>query len=419
MIKFSNFLTEDKSGKNLHMEHIEDEILNYGINGGRSSINFLQSLRDMLSGSSRSSINMTVKWDGTPAIFAGIDPSDSKFFVAKKSVFNPNPILFKSEEEIKNGLKDQDLIDKFIVALKEFKKLGIKNVLQGDLMFVPNTSASIETKTIDGEKNYTFQPNTIVYAVPVDSDLGKKIKSAKIGIVWHTTYTGTSLPDMKASFGVDISNLSKPSSVWMDDATYKDVSGKATMTAKETASVTKSLSNAGSAFQKINSPMLSKFLNLQNTFTGNLSGASLKTYNNSKVRQGKPVSNPKSHAQGYVSWVEDTFQKQIDKLKTQSRKDALENKKKEIARELQKHTSNLTNVIAFQNHVVEAKMGIVRKLNTVKGLTNTFIKTANGFKVTNPEGYVAIDRISGNAVKLVDRMEFSFNNFTAIKAWDK
>ena len=172
-------------------------------------------------------------------------------------------------------------------------------------------------------------------------------------------------------------------------------------------------------FQKINSPMLSKFLNLQNTFTGNLSGASLKTYNNSKVRQGKPVSNPKSHAQGYVSWVEDTFQKQIDKLKTQSRKDTLENKKKEISRELQKHTSNLTNVIAFQNYIVEAKMGIVRKLNTVKGLTNTFIKTANGFKVTNPEGYVAIDRISGNAVKLVDRMEFSFNNFTAIKAWDK
>ena len=137
---------------------------------------------------------------------------------------------------------------------------------------------------------------------------------------------------MKASFGANISGLKTVSSVWMDDATYKDVSGKATMTAKETALVTKSLSNAGSAFQKINSPMLSKFLNLQNTFTGNLSGASLKTYNNSKVRQGKPVSNPKSHAQGYVSWVEDTFQKQIDKLKTQSRKDALENKKKEIAR---------------------------------------------------------------------------------------
>lgn len=415
MIKFNNFLTEDKAGKNLHLEHIEDEILNFGVPGGRAAINFVQSLRDMLSGSARSSVNMTVKWDGAPAIFAGTDPSDGKFFVAKKSVFNVNPKLYKTNAEVDADVSG-DLNAKFKVALAEFSKLGIKGVLQGDLMY---TSNDLSKETIEGVSYYTFQPNTIVYAVPIDSTLGKIINSSKIGVVWHTTYTGDNLQDMKASFGANISGLKTVSSVWMDDATYKDVSGKATMTAKETASVTKSLSNAGSAFQKINSPMLSKFLNLQNTFTGNLSGASLKTYNNSKVRQGKPVSNPKSHAQGYVSWVEDTFQKQIDKLKTQSRKDALENKKKEIARELQKHTSNLTNVIAFQNHVVEAKMGIVRKLNTVKGLTNTFIKTANGFKVTNPEGYVAIDRISGNAVKLVDRMEFSFNNFTAIKAWDK
>ena len=415
MIKFSNFLTEDKAGKNLHLEHIEDEILNFGVPGGRAAINFVQSLRDMLSGSARSSVNMTVKWDGAPAIFAGTDPSDGKFFVAKKSVFNGNPKLYKTNAEVDADVSG-DLNAKFKVALAEFSKLGIKGVLQGDLMY---TSNDLSKETIEGISYYTFQPNTIVYAVPIDSTLGKVIKSSKIGVVWHTTYTGDNLQDMKASFGANISGLKTVSSVWMDDATYKDVSGKATMTAKETASVTKSLSNAGSTFQKINSPMLSKFLNLQNTFTGNLSGASLKTYNNSKVRQGKPVSNPKSHAQGYVSWVEDTFQKQIDKLKTQSRKDTLENKKKEIARELQKHTSNLTNVIAFQNYIVEAKMGIVRKLNTVKGLTNTFIKTANGFKVTNPEGYVAIDRISGNAVKLVDRMEFSFNNFTAIKAWDK
>ena len=415
MIKFSNFLTEDKAGKNLHLEHIEDEILNFGVPGGRAAINFVQSLRDMLSGSARSSVNMTVKWDGAPAIFAGTDPSDGKFFVAKKSVFNVNPKLYKTNAEVDADVSG-DLNAKFKVALAEFSKLGIKGVLQGDLMY---TSNDLSKENIEGVSYYTFQPNTIVYAVPIDSTLGKTIKSSKIGVVWHTTYTGDNLQDMKASFGANISGLKTVSSVWMDDATYKDVTGRATMTAKETASVTKSLSNAGSMFQKINSPMLSKFLNLQNTFTGNLSGASLKTYNNSKVRQGKPVSNPKSHAQGYVSWVEDTFQKQIDKLKTQSRKDALENKKKEISRELQKHTSNLTNVIAFQNYIVEAKMGIVRKLNTVKGLTNTFIKTANGFKVTNPEGYVAIDRISGNAVKLVDRMEFSFNNFTAIKAWDK
>jgi len=414
MLNFSNFLTEDKGGKNLHLEHIEDEILNYGIDGGRASINFVRSLRDMLAGSSRSSINMTVKWDGAPAIFAGIDPADGKFFVAKKSVFNIDPKLYKSIAEIDADNLSSALNSKFKVAFEEFSKLGIKDVLQGDLMFTDD----VETTVIDGKSFYTFQPNTIVYAVDVNSDFGKKVKNAKIGVVWHTTYKGKTLPDMKASFGANIQGLQKPSTVWMDDATYKDTSGSATMTEKETAAVTASLSAAGSTFRKINSPLLTKFLTLQNGFTGNLSGASLKTYNNSKVRKGEKITNPKSHAQGYIKWIEDAFQKNIDKLKTPARKKDLENKKKETVREMKKHISNLTQIITFQNHVVDAKMGVVKKLNTVKSI-GTFIKTSNGFKVVNPEGYVAIDRVSGNAVKLVDRMEFSFNNFTAIKAWDK
>jgi len=413
MLNFSGFLSEDKGGKNLHLEHIEDEILNYGVDGGRASINFIRSLRDMLAGASRSSINMTVKWDGAPAIFAGIDPEDGRFFVAKKSVFNVNPKLYKSNAEIDADLSGQ-LNSKFKVALAEFSKLGIKGVLQGDLMFTDDVS----TETIDGKSFLTFQPNTIVYAVDVNSDLGNKIKNAKIGVVWHTTYSGKTLPDMKASFGVNISGLQTPTSVWMDDATYKDVSGKATMTASETEKVTAHLSAAGTTFRKINSSLLNSFLSIQNSFTGNLAGASLKTYNNSKVRQGQKITNAKAHAKGYEKWVEDAFNKNIDKLKTPKNKEALEIKKKETVREIKKHTSNLANIIEFQNHIVEAKMGIVSKLNTVKSI-GTFIKTSNGFKAVNPEGYVAIDRTTGGAVKLVDRMEFSFNNFTAIKSWDK
>ena len=413
MLNFSGFLTEDKGGKNLHLEHIEDEILNFGIDGGRASINFVRSLRDMLAGSSRSSVNMTVKWDGAPAIFAGIDPEDGRFFVAKKSVFNVNPKLYKSADEVDADVSGA-LNSKFKTALAEFSKLGIKGVLQGDLMFTDDVS----TETIDGKSYLTFQPNTIVYAVDVNSDLGKKIKNAKIGVVWHTTYSGATLQDMKASFGANISGLQTPTSVWMDDATYKDTSGTSTMTAAETEKVTASLSAAGTTFRKINSSLLNKFLTLQNSFTGNLSGASLKTYNNSKVRQGQKITNPSAHAKGYVKWVEDAFQKNIDKLKTPRNKEALEIKKKETVREIKKQVANLSNIIAFQNHIVDAKMGIVSKLNTVKSI-GTFIKTSNGFKVVNPEGYVAIDRVSGNAVKLVDRMEFSFNNFTAIKAWDK
>jgi hypothetical protein len=395
-------------------EHLEDEIINYGIEGGRAAFNFLRSLRDMLAGANRSSVNMTVKWDGAPAIFAGVDPEDGKFFVAKKSVFNVSPKLYKTEAEINADLSGA-LVGKFKIALKEFSKLGITGVLQGDLMFTDD----VETETIDGTKCYTFQPNTIVYAVPVDSKLGAIIRKAKIGIVWHTTYTGDVLQDMKASFGVNISSLNKSSSVWMDDATYKDVSGKATFTATETEEVTTILSQVGKTFHKINAGQLRSFLKLQESMTGALVGASLKTYNNSKVRAGEKVSNPMAHAKGYETWVWDTIQKQIDKAKSSAGKTKYTNIQKEYAREVKKYTRNLIQVITFQNLLVDAKMLIIKKLNSVKGLTDTFIKTKNGFKAVNPEGYVAIDRVSGGAVKLVDRMEFSFNNFTAIKAWDK
>jgi hypothetical protein len=412
MISFIE-LTEDKAGKNLHLEHLEDEILNFGVDGGRAAINFLRSLRDMMAGESRSSVNMTVKWDGAPAIFAGIDPEDGKFFVAKKSVFNVNPKLYKTVQEIDDDLSGT-LNAKFKVALEELSKLNIKGVLQGDLMFTDD----VETDDIDGVKYYTFQPNTIVYAVPVDSDFGKQIKGANIGIVWHTTYTGNSLPDMKAKFGADISKLSTPSSVWMDDASYKDTSGTATFTSAETDKITKILSDTGKTFQTINGPKLRAFLRLQDSMTGQIAGASLKTYNNSKVRKGEKITNPAAHAKGYEEWVFDSIQKQIDKAKSDKGKEKYENIQKEYVREVKRHTANLKQVIAFQNLLVDAKMIIVTKLDKVKSI-GTFIRTPNGFKVTNPEGYVAIDRVKGNAVKLVDRMEFSFNNFTAIKAWDR
>ena len=416
MINFFEILTESKAGKNLHLEHIEDEILNFGIDGGRASINFLQSLRDMLAGNSSSKIDMTVKWDGAPAIFAGEDPSDGKFFIAKKSVFNVNPKLYKTQEEIKNdpSLKGA-LKKKFEVSLREFSKLGIKGkVLQGDLMF---TKGDITTQTIDGEKYYTFQPNTIVYAVPVNSELGQKMNSSKIGVVWHTTYAGSSLESMVASFGADISGLKTPKTIWMDDAEYRDLSGIATMNKSETNKITKVLSEVGTVFRTIKKKELDDFMSLQNTFTGDLSGANIKTYYNSFVRQGEPIKNASKFAKDYLQWVEDKFDNKLAKIKSDAGKQKYTSRKEETLRELKRYVITLTNIVKFQNLIIQAKQLIVDKLNEVKSI-GTFIKTKNGFKAVNPEGYVAIDRLSNKAVKLVDRMEFSFNNFTAIKSWD-
>tara|TARA_E500000331_G_C17271779_1_gene719553 strand:+ start:1227 stop:2480 length:1254 start_codon:yes stop_codon:yes gene_type:complete len=417
MQNFMEILTEGKGGKNLHLEHLEDEIINYGITGGRAAINFLRSLRNMLAGSSSSGVNMTVKWDGAPAIFAGIDPEDGKFFVAKKGVFNANPKFYKTNQEIDAELKGQ-LNSKFKIALAEIPKLGIKGVLQGDLMFTDD----ISKKDIDGISYYTFQPNTLVYAIPVNSGLGKIVSKAKLGVVWHTTYEGgPTLQDMTAKFGADTSKLKTTSSIWMDDASYKDVSGKAKFTLAETEKVTKILSSTGKTFQKIKSSELKKFLDLQNnTLTKGLVGASFKTYLNQYVKRGEKFNVSAVKKTPYSMYVKGYFDdKVIAKLKTDKAKKQKEQIRDEVVAQLLKQDSLILNLVEFMSSLVEAKQLIVTKLNSVKQLAKIFVRTKDGYKVSNEEGYVAVDRDGTTAVKLVDRMEFSYNNFTAAKAWDK
>jgi hypothetical protein len=224
---------------------------------------------------------------------------------------------------------------------------------------------------------------------------------------------------MTASFGANIKGLRKSSSVWMDDATYKDESGTATFTKAETTAITALISTIGTKLRGVNAAQLKNFNSLQDSMTGKMIGAGYKTYQNSKVRKQQQVTNSKSHASEYLTWVETKYDLEIGKLKQQSSKDALTQKKDAMLNELKRLQPLLVAVTEFQIAVVAAKEMITNKLNQVKQLAGTFIRTANGFKVTAPEGYVAIDRISGSAVKLVDRMEFSFNNFTAIKAWDR
>ena len=129
MENFGEFITEQK---NTHMTHIEDKVLYGGVNGTREAINALRGLRDMLDGTAKG--NVSVKWDGAPAVFAGTDPRDGKFFVAKKGIFNKNPKVYKTDADIDADTKG-DLNAKLKDALKYLPELGIKGVVQGDFLF--------------------------------------------------------------------------------------------------------------------------------------------------------------------------------------------------------------------------------------------------------------------------------------------
>ena len=399
---------------NVHLEHIEDEIFNNGIEGGRASINFIRSLRDMLVSGSKRSVNVTVKWDGAPAIFCGNDPETGKFFVAKKSLFNKTPKFYTSIAEIDADL-DGQLADKFKACYNNLKNLGIKDILQGDLMF---TKGDLVKQDINGESYETFQPNTIMYAVPSTSKLASTMRVADVGIVFHTTYTGDSLMNLKATFGANIKGLKKTSKVWMDDAEYNDVSGTATFTQRDSAEITRLMSRTGKVFQKIKAPQLKKFLDMQNKIDA---GLTYKTYHNSKVREGSDFLrlNYKNHADGYLKFIEDKVNVQIGKLKNPNAIKTKEKNKNILLTEVRKKLLLLKTLVEFQALINYAKIKILTKVNKATQMTAMFVKKGNGFDVVAPEGFVAIDNDLGGAVKLVDRMEFSLNNFTVQKDWDK
>ena len=411
MFAFSSFLTE---AKNLHMEHLEDEVLNGGVEGTRGAINFLQGLRDMLAGNGSSSVNVTVKWDGAPAVFAGINPENDQFFVGTKGVFaKTGGKLNYTEADIDEnhpGGGASSLNNKLKVSLRELSKVSIKGILQGDFMFVPEM---LEKVDIDGESYITFQPNTIVYAIPVKSQLAAKILSSSMGIVWHTTYSGNTIEDMKASFGVSAGAFKETGSIWQADASFKDQSGTATMTKRETEHVTAILSQAGKLFQKIDSNVLGMISSDPQT------ALLIKTYHNSTVRAGTKISNVGKYTAGLIAFVYDRLKRDIDKVKQEKTK----NMKQEIMDRyvgfLRKNSSELVKIFTIQNLLIDAKLLIIRKLESIRGLTQTFVKTSTGYRVTAPEGFVAIDTLKGGALKLVDRMEFAHQNFNAAKNWDQ
>jgi hypothetical protein len=410
MYNFNQFITESsKEGKNLHLEHLEDEVLNRGVVGARQAINFLQSLRDMLAGHSDSKINITTKWDGAPAIFCGINPENGKFFVGTKGVFSKSAKLNYTDDDIDKTHPGEGLNKKLKIALRYLPKLDIRGVIQGDMMF---THEDLQNQTIDGEEYVTFQPNTIVYAIPKDSNLARSIVSAKMGIVFHTSYTGKTMEDMKASFNIDIGKMSTTKDVWFRDASFVDASGTATFTKDETQSITSILSQAGQVFRSIDSKFLNSIALREKLLVD------IKAFNNSKVRAGEEIHNTTSHTNELIKRLEDKYNANILDAKKEETRQLRISEKNHLLGDLLKNRQNLKLIFDLMNLLVEAKLMVVRKLQSVKGV-GTFIRTDNGFKVTSPEGFVAVDRLKGNAMKLIDRMEFSMQNFNAQKQWTK
>ena len=394
----SSILKEGKA--NTHLTHLEELVLTRGEEGYEMARSFLLEMIKVLRGDGDTKVSTSVKWDGAPAIFAGINPDNGKFFVGTKSIFNKDPKINYTLEDIEqNHGHAPGLVDKLNKALYYLPSLGIKKILQGDFMF---DDGMLEVIDIDGEPHYRFKPNTIIYAVPVNSKLGQQIGNAKFGIVFHTTYN-----DLKsgASFGADVSRLKRRSDVWFDDAFFKNDTGTVTLTDDDEERVITLVTQADAVNRNINYE--------------DIPLAKMNIYLNSEIRGGVFADDAQGSYQGFVEWNQNRLTKRINKLKSEKGKQRAMATGTAELEAIERSKDNILNVFRLSRLLFEAKNVFIEKYNNAVYATKHFVDDGSGdLKVTNPEGYVAVD-FAGNGVKFVDRLEFSRANFMMDKGFKK
>ena len=405
----------EADGKNVHLDHAEELVFMHGRAGVDRVVNTFARLLDSMEGGDAGGDAVTTKWDGSPAVFAGTDPEDGRFFVGTKGVFAKNPKLNKTPADIEQNHPDvrkgdetvskAGLRDKLNAALANLKNLNIQGIVQGDLLF---TRGDLKTVTIDGEKHIAFKPNTITYTVPADSELAKRMQAAEIGIVFHTSYSGDSLEDMRASFGYDSSTLTPNSAVWFTDARIRDVSGQVQLSDAQGDAIRSALQDLKStpvdsaAFNKLNQQLPFDLI------------VELKAHANAPIRSGAGlVQDPKRFASSFIERIQTKYETAISKLKTGPEGTAGQRKLAQMNAALQMLNDNVETVANMYSAYLKAesvKMMFQKKMRSIRAM-DSFIEQPDGsFRVTDPEGFVIVDHM-GNAMKIVDRLEFSAANF--------
>ena len=391
-----------------HLEHIEDEMLNHGVDGCTASVSAMKEMLKML-GKKPSSGYMQTKWDGAPSVVCGKHPITCRFFVGTKSVFNKEPKLCHFDDDV-DVYYSGDLATKLKTALEYFKPLGITGVIQGDLLF---TEKDKKTVTVNNENLITFTPNTITYGVPVNSDMGKKISTAKIGVVFHTHYNGDDLSSMTASAGAPTSEFSKTTDcvVIENDTPMADVAvptNTLQLFERNTNTIESMCKKSG------------KFLN---TLVDNMGTSGdkkfhiasyLKQFFNNEIKEGRSISDSQKAIKSIGEFYRTKMNKEVEKMKSVQKQAERRKQMYDGMAYLEDNITEFDAMFTLYRKMQENKEIVIKALDNLETF-RTFVQTDKGYKVTGPEGYVL--HHDGDMIKLVNRIEFSYNNFTLAKQW--
>jgi len=389
-----------------HLEHLEDEMLNYGVDGCKAAVSFLKELRKML-GNQESSGFMQTKWDGAPSIICGTNPMNGLFFVGTKSVFaKTNPKLCYTHEDV-DAFYEGDLAVKLKTSLDYFSGLGIDGVVQGDLLY---TQADLKKETINGETLYTFRPNTITYAIPTNHPIGVAAKQAKIGVVFHTHYTGSYVPEMQAAAGAKVDGNSDVLVVKNDTPMHRVGFSRAEM---------QKFDNYISKIERM-CQICGDFLDELVDMSGSTGDAKfhistyLKQFFNSEIKNARSIGNVDEAMYDMLNFYGEKMEKELAKIKTVANL----TKKRNLVYGSQNYVVDnvykFKSMLALYKELQAVKQMVIDKLDHLEEF-RTFVQTDKGYKVTTPEGYVL--HKDGSMIKFVNRLEFAYNNFTLQKQW--
>jgi hypothetical protein len=398
---------------NRHMTHAEDLVLL-----GKDGLEWINKIFPKLynklkSDTDKDDIRLSVKFDGAPSVFVWTKFGNElpKPGVAIKGLFAKNPkVMFSGEDVDKYYIDQPDLAVKLKILLKYVVLLEIPEgeIWQGDFLF--------DKTTLKDEGNqYSFHPNTIIYKIDKDSEIGQKIGKSEIGIVWHTKYTGTSLENIKADYNVDVKRLKNPENVFMTDPYIASLAGYVTLTDDERKVIKEKL-------LKINktSNTLIKSENYKKIISNEKLISLFNIYQNSLIRQNIRITDSEKFIEGFKTFIEKRYKKEIDSKKTDDAKVKYKAEMKNLISIIDENQDTFKTIVILMMIIRKLKNVFIKKLNNI-GKFSTFLKTNKGkYIITGDEGF-AVSDIHGNIVKLVDRYDFSYANFSPdiVKGWSK
>ena len=395
-----------------HLSHSEQLVM-WGPKSLKTMYNALNSTYKALkSNTSPEDIDVKLEIDGSPSSIAATNFNGEKF-VATKGFFNKDRKSAHTPEEC-----DQlwgaipDLCNKMKGLLAHLDEINIPEgeIWQGDFLF---SKEDLSSQNIDGTSYVTFQPNTIIYAVPDSDPIAKLITQADLGIAWHTTYTGPDFDNLKISFNASVDRLGHPISVFMMDAVLPSLAGIGTLTSEETGKAETTLADL-----KSNIEFLLRDASYNNIVSHSAIIELVEKFDNSRIRSEVGLSDPKGFIEEFKAFVMAEAEKKAASLKKEASKAAKIEKGKEICDFIEGNRTTFEKIYEVKNQVVELKEFFIRKLNKL-GSFRTFVRHIDrGFLPCGQEGY-AVSDIDGNIQKFVSRIEFSHNNFSKeiVKGW--